>query len=418
MKKQSLSQKLLSKNYVIFIFSVVISIAIWSYMSLNASNDTTVTISNIPIQMELSESTHDLGLQIFTGEEQPVASVTVTGNRTILGSVKASDFTVTASANSVTSSGFFTLPVSASKKNPTSNFQITNSTPSSVTVMVDYFKESEFPIQDQISFNVEDGYYGAVSMPYTKVSISGPQSELMKINKVAAVAEVSGTLTESADAEASIVLFDENGNELSTKLLTMNVKTMTVNINVLKEKNVKVETGFTNKPSGLDLSSLTEIYPSSILLAGPEETLKTIVSVKTEAIDFSTLSNEKKTFSALAINIPEKCKNISNNATAKVTLDLSGLSKKEFDVDTCKVEGLSDGYKAEVTSKSISVIVIGPESELDDLSAEKITAAIDVSGSTLKTGSVEMPVTFKFSGVSGCWAYGTYRANLNISEDK
>ena len=368
--------------------------------------------------MELSESTHDLGLQIFTGEEQPVASVTVTGNRTILGSVKASDFTVTASANSVTSSGFFTLPVSASKKNPTSNFQITNSTPSSVTVMVDYFKESEFPIQDQISFNVEDGYYGAVSMPYTKVSISGPQSELMKINKVAAVAEVSGTLTESADAEASIVLFDENGNELSTKLLTMNVKTMTVNINVLKEKNVKVETGFTNKPSGLDLSSLTEIYPSSILLAGPEETLKTIVSVKTEAIDFSTLSNEKKTFSALAINIPEKCKNISNNATAKVTLDLSGLSKKEFDVDTFKVEGLSDGYKAEVTSKSISVIVIGPESELDDLSAEKITAAIDVSGSTLKTGSVEMPVTFKFSGVSGCWAYGTYRANLNISEDK
>ena len=405
MKKQSLSQKLLSKNYVIFIFSVVISIAIWSYMSLNASNDTTVTISNIPIQMELSESTHDLGLQIFTGEEQPVASVTVTGNRTILGSVKASDFTVTASANSVTSSGFFTLPVSASKKNPTSNFQITNSTPSSVTVMVDYFKESEFPIQDQISFNVEDGYYG-------------PQSELMKINKVAAVAEVSGTLTESADAEASIVLFDENGNELSTKLLTMNVKTMTVNINVLKEKNVKVETGFTNKPSGLDLSSLTEIYPSSILLAGPEETLKTIVSVKTEAIDFSTLSNEKKTFSALAINIPEKCKNISNNATAKVTLDLSGLSKKEFDVDTFKVEGLSDGYRAEVTSKSISVIVIGPESELDDLSAEKITAAIDVSGSTLKTGSVEMPVTFKFSGVSGCWAYGTYRANLNISEDK
>ena len=418
MKKKSLSQKILSKNYIIFIISLVISIAIWTYMSLNASNDTTVTITNIPIQMELSESTHDLGLQIFTGEEQPVASVTVTGNRTILGSVKASDFTVTASANSVTSSGFFTLPVSASKKNPTSNFQITNSTPSSVTVMVDYFKESEFPIQDQISFNVEDGYYGAVSMPYTKVSISGPQSELMKINKVAAVAEVSGTLTESADAEASIVLFDENGNELSTKLLTMNVKTMTVNINVLKEKNVKVETGFTNKPSGLDLSSLTEIYPSSILLAGPEETLKTIVSVKTEAIDFSTLSNEKKTFSALAINIPEKCKNISNNATAKVTLDLSGLSKKEFDVDTFKVEGLSDGYKAEVTSKSISVIVIGPESELDDLSAEKITAAIDVSGSTLKTGSVEMPVTFKFSGVSGCWAYGTYRANLNISEDK
>ena len=129
-------------------------------------------------------------------------------------------------------------------------------------------------------------------------------------------------------------------------------------------------------------------------------------------------SNEKKTFSALAINIPEKCKNISNNATAKVTLDLSGLSKKTFDVDTFKVEGLSSDFKAEVTSKSISVTVIGPESELSDLSADSITAQIDVTDSNLKTGSVEMPVTFKFSGVNGCWAYGSYRANLNISESK
>ena len=418
MKKQSLSRKILSKNYVVFIISLVISIAIWTYMSLNASNDTTVTISNIPIQMELSESTRNLGLQIFTGEEQPAASVTVTGNRALLGSVKASDFTVTASANSVTSSGFFTLPVSATKKNPTSTFQITNSTPSSVTVMVDYFKESEFNIQDEISFSVKDGYYGAASMPYTKVTISGPQSELMKISKVAAVANVDGELTESADTEASIVIYDENGNELSTKLLSMNVKTMTVNINVLKEKTVKVEAGYSNKPTGLDLTDLTEIYPSGILLAGPEETLKTIVSVKTETIDFSTLSNEKKTFSALAINIPEKCKNISNNATAKVTLDLSGLSKKTFDVDTFKVEGLSSDFKAEVTSKSISVTVIGPESELSDLSADSITAQIDVTDSNLKTGSVEMPVTFKFSGVNGCWAYGSYRANLNISESK
>ena len=259
---------------------------------------------------------------------------------------------------------------------------------------------------------------GAASMPYTKVTISGPQSELMKISKVAAVANVDGELTESADAEASIVIYDENGNELSTKLLSMNVKTMTVNINVLKEKTVKVEAGYANKPSGLDLTNLTEIYPSSILLAGPEETLKTIVSVKTETIDFSTLSNEKKTFSALAINIPEKCKNISNNATAKVTLDLSGLSKKTFDIDTFKVEGLSSDFKAEVTSKSISVTVIGTEAELNELSADNITAQIDVTDSNLKTGSVEMPVTFKFSGVNGCWAYGSYRANLNISENK
>lgn len=417
MKKRSLSQLIFSKNYVIFILAVIISIGIWTYMSLNSSNDTTVTISNVPIQMDLSESSRKLGLQIFTDEKQ-TASVTVTGNRTILGSVTESDLTVTAAASSVNSSGNFTLPVSAAKKNLSSNFQITGSTPSSVSVMVDYYKESTFQIQDKILFGVADGYYGATSLPYNSITISGPQTEVMKIKQVAAVASVEDNLLETTDVEADIVLYDENGNELSQKLLTMSFRTLTATISVLTEKSVKVEAGYVNKPSGLDLTNLVEIHPSGILLAGPDDIMKTLVSVKTEEIDFSTLSDEAVTFNTLAINIPEKCKNISNNATAQVKIDLSGMTKKTFDVDTFKVEGLSSAYKAEVTSKNISVTVIGPKSEIESLDADKITATISVTDPAVKTGSVEMPVTFRFDGANSCWAYGKYTANLNISESK
>lgn len=417
MKKRSLSQLIFSKNYVIFILAVIISIGIWTYMSLNSSNDTTVTISNVPIQMDLSESSRKLGLQIFTDEKQ-TSSVTVTGNRTILGSVTESDLTVTAAASSVNSSGNFTLPVSAAKKNPSSNFQITGSTPSSVSVMVDYYKESTFQIQDKILFGVADGYYGATSLPYNSITISGPQTEVMKIKQVAAVASVEDNLLETTDVEADIVLYDENGNELSQKLLTMSFRTLTATISVLTEKSVKVEAGYVNKPSGLDLTNLVEIHPSGILLAGPDDVMKTLVSVKTEEIDFSTLSDEAVTFNTLAINIPEKCKNISNNATAQVKIDLSGMTKKTFDVDTFKVEGLSSAYKAEVTSKNISVTVIGPKSEIESLDADKITATISATGTAVKTGSVEMPVTFRFDGANSCWAYGKYTANLNISESK
>ena len=203
MKKHSLSQWLFSNNYIIFVLAVVISIGIWTYMSLNSTNDTTVTISNVPIQMDLSESSRELGLQIFTDEKQ-TASVTVTGNRTILGSVTESDLTVTAAATSVNSSGNFTLPVSAAKKNPSNNFQITGLSPSSVSVMVDYYKESTFQIQDEILFGVADGYYGATSLPYNSITISGPQTEVMKIKKVAAVAGVTDTLLETTDVEANI----------------------------------------------------------------------------------------------------------------------------------------------------------------------------------------------------------------------
>ena len=416
MKKLSLTQKLLSKNYIIFIISLVISLVIWVYMSMNASNDTTVTIANVPIQMELSESARDLGLQIFTDGTQ-TAAVTVTGNRAILGSVAASDVTVTAAASSVNTSGNFTLPVSAAKKNPTSNFQISNSTPSSVNVTVDYFKESEFPIQDGITYSVETGYYGVATLPYSSLTVSGPQTEVMKIKKAVAVANVSGSLTESTDVEAQIVLYDANDNALSTKLMNLSVTSMTVNVAVLPEKNVYITPAYVNKPAGLDLNDLITIKPSSILLAGPQDVMKNVNYVTTEEIDFSKLSNEKKTFDSLALVIPEKCKNISNSATAAVTLDLSGLSKKTFEVDSFQVTGLPTGYKSEVTSKNISVTVIGPKTQIDSLTADNITANIAVPAE-IKTGSVQMPVSFTFSNANGCWAYGTYNANLTITEDK
>lgn len=417
MKKLSLTQKILEKNYVIFIISILISIGIWMYMSVNSTNDTTVTVSNIPIQMELSDSAKELGLQVFTGD-QTMASVTVTGNRATLGQVTESDLTVTASANSVSTTGNYTLPVSAAKTNPSSNFQISNSTPSSINVVVDYFKENSFSIQDGVVFNVKEGYYGSTSMAYNQITISGPQTEVMKIKKVVARANVSGELTESVDVNAEIVLFDENDNELPKKLLTMSFDTIVVNINVLPEKTVPLKPVFINKPSGLEITEdMIKLEPSEILIAGPADALDNVKYVNIEAIDFSTLKNEKATFDALSIEVIDSCKNISNTSTATVTLDLSSMVVKQFDVETFVVDGLSSEYKSEVTSKSVTVTVVGPKSEVEAMTADQITAVIDTKDAKGKVGSVQMPVSFKFSSATSCWAYGKYMANLTIYEE-
>ncbi len=417
MKKLSLTQKILEKNYVIFIISILISIGIWMYMSVNSTNDTTVTVSNIPIQMELSDSAKELGLQVFTGD-QTMASVTVTGNRATLGQVTESDLTVTASANSVSTTGNYTLPVSAAKTNPSSNFQISNSTPSSINVVVDYFKENSFSIQDGVVFNVKEGYYGSTSMAYNQITISGPQTEVMKIKKVVARANVSGELTESVDVNAEIVLFDENDNELPKKLLTMSFDTIVVNINVLPEKTVPLKPVFINKPSGLEITEdMIKLEPSEILIAGPADALDNVKYVNIEAIDFSTLKNEKATFDALSIEVIDSCKNISNTSTATVTLDLSSMVVKQFDVETFVVDGLSSEYKSEVTSKSVTVTVVGPKSEVEAMTADQITAVIDTKDAKGKVGSVQMPVSFKFSSATSCWAYGKYMANLTIFEE-
>ena len=416
MKKLSLTQRILQNNYVLLIIALLISIGIWIYMSMTASNDTSITVSNIPIQTELSESAKELGLQVFL-EDEAKASVTVSGMRTMLGQISEADLIVTASANSISTTGNHTLPVSATKANPSSNFQITSCTPSSINVVVDYPKESTFDVKEDISYKVKDGYYGSVSMAFNKVTISGPQTEILKIKKVVAKAEVKGDLTESKDTKAEIVLYDSGDNVIPKNLLQLSSNTVDVRIEVMPEKTVSLKPVFKNKPAGLVLTEdMIKIEPSEITIAGPQDALDNIKAVNLEAIDFNKLNNNKVVLKDLSIDVPESCKNISDTSVAAVTLDLRGMTSKEFDVESFSVEGLPSGFSCEVTSKSITVNVIGPKDEIESLKAEDIVAVIDAKNFSGKVGSVEMPITFKLNTVKSCWAYGEYKANVNITE--
>ena len=106
-----------------------------------------MTISDIPVQVELSEDAVNNGLQVFSGSDYK-ASLTVTGNRAVVGSLQASDITVKAAANYVDSAGNYTLYLNASKNDPYSNFQISSAIkPSTIDVFIDYLREATFDIQ-------------------------------------------------------------------------------------------------------------------------------------------------------------------------------------------------------------------------------------------------------------------------------
>nr|WP_296169247.1 CdaR family protein [uncultured Ruminococcus sp.] len=418
MKKKKFSlNKLFQNNKFLIVLALVISSITWVYMSMGTTNDTSVTISNIPIQIELPDQLGNNGLQVFSDTEQ-TATVTVTGSRAVLGSISTKDITVTAATNGIDSAGTYQISLSAVKTNPSANFQIISTvTPSNVNVIVDYLRETSFPIQENVVYKVADGYYASTSLASKNITISGPQTEIAKIAKVSASAELDGTLDDSTSTTANIILYDKSGNKISTDLLKMEFDTVEASISVLPEKTVKVVPEFVNKPDGLDLGdNMLSVEPSKILLAGPKNVLDSTDSVKLESIDFATLSNKRYEYDAQGINIPTDCKNISNSTAAKLILDLSDLSKKTFTVDSFKVSGLSSKYKADVTQTNMSVTVIGSEKELKDLKSSDIECVIDTSDQSGTVGSVQMPVTFKLKGTSTCWVSGSYKANITISE--
>lgn len=404
-----------SSNFL-FIVSVVVSLVIWVYMSISTGNDTSLTISGIPVQVELSDEAVNNGLQVFSGSDY-TASLSVTGNRAVVGSVQASDITVKAAGNYVDSAGNYTLYLNASKNNPYSDFQISSSiNPSTIDVFIDYLREQTFDIQENVVYKVDDGYYASTTLSSKTVYISGPQSEVSKIAKVVASATIEGTLKSTSKVNADIILYDADGNEIKTDLLSLDLKTVEASVSVLPEKEVPLKPTFTNMPVGLQITDdMISVEPKSILLAGTEDVLSKIESVSLASIDFTTLTNSKSTFE-LAVEIPTDCKNISNTSTAKVTLDLSSLSSKKLTVEKFAVQGLASGYSAEVTQKNLEVVVYGLSNQIDSLNASDVVAIIDVSASDGMKGSVSMPVTFTINNAPSCWVAGSYKANLTISQ--
>ena len=71
MKKKKFSlNALMMNNKFLLVLSVIISLVIWIYMSTGTTSDTTLTLSNIPIQIDLSDEARNSGLQIYRYGQQ------------------------------------------------------------------------------------------------------------------------------------------------------------------------------------------------------------------------------------------------------------------------------------------------------------------------------------------------------------
>ena len=140
------------------VLSFVVAVIFWIVTSFDSENGTTRLISDIPIDLYLSDEATASGLRIFSGNDE-TASVTVSGNRVTLGSINKDDIVVSAqTANTINTAGTYTLSLSPSKTNVGDDFTITSQpSPSVINVYVDYYREKTFNIVDNVVYQVVDG---------------------------------------------------------------------------------------------------------------------------------------------------------------------------------------------------------------------------------------------------------------------
>ena len=238
-----------------------------------------------------------------------------------------------------------------------------------------------------------------------KISVSGPESIIDKIDRVVANVSVEG-MTVNSSKKANLIIYDKNQEIMSDKemqYLTFDIGDSKVDVYVELWSTVSGVT-FTCDPKGTPANgyAVSKIVttPSEISLAGTEEALETLkkngnqIEIPSRLVDIGNARETVECKIDLAEILPSGTKTVSNQAESIIVeVGILPLGSKQISLPTQNIQALNltGELQTVFTDTALTVTVRGKEEDLKNVTAASIKASIDCSG--LDEGTYNLPVT-------------------------
>lgn len=403
-------QSSLSTNLAYMIYSILIAVVLWFFISITIYPTTPKTFTNIPIVVDITgTSAEENGLSVISSNSKS-ATVTIKGNRSSIGSLKADDLIAQAVIENVTSPGEKKLDIKVSGKKSNIEFEVTSLNPSSLTVVFDRIDTREYPVTIEApNIKAAEGLYmdnGDFKSTPEIIEISGPSKQLDIIDRVAVVVNEEQELETAYTFHTSdIVLYDKNDAKLDKKKLTFDTEEFEVDIPVYMQQKLGLTYDLKYAPSSFDAESLPlEMNVDSINLASPNTDLKNLESWSLGSIPLYDIDwDYNETFE---LEIPENYKNLSNLSTVSVKLNTEGLATKTVTVNDISIVNAPSNYDCSVNSYGLVFDIIGPEEDIAEITEKDIIVTVDLLKYTIQSDTFNADVTISFRNYDKVWAVG------------
>ncbi len=215
----NLGLKVLAFFTAVFMWLVVVNID--DPIAENSYTGVSVTVINEEIV-----TTTNRTYQIVDNTQ--VVNVTVRANRSVLNRIKQEDIVAIADMKELSLGTQIPIDVSI----PGYRYEKAYTTPGNLQVKIEDEAKNNFPITPTTIGTVREGYVlGELNANPEKVTLRGPKSVIDSISRVVAEADVSG-LSEDADIEARLTLYDRNNNVIDQTLLANNLGKEGVSVEV------------------------------------------------------------------------------------------------------------------------------------------------------------------------------------------
>lgn len=377
-------KKRLTRNIGLKILSLLMAVLVWVVI-LNVDDPvTTDSFYDIPVT-KINESVLAQKDKVYEVVSGDTVNVKVKGKRSIIESLKSSDFQAVADLSELSIVNAVPIDVTIPKYGDNVEIITENYT---MQVSLENLETQQFRIDVVTTGSVAEGYYieGKTTSPNI-IQVSGAESVINKINEVVVEVNVGNARESFKKTEVIPKVYDKNGTLMDSGKMKLSYEAVDVSVDLLKTKTVNLFIDLKGTPYPGYKYGKPDYEPKQVVIAGEQSELDKVQYIMGEYnIDSQRTDVEDE------VNIADFIKNdvilIDDNQTAVINVKVEKLKSKDISYNSSDIElrNLPVGLAANFNmGDAVQVEVFGEEEILSSINKYNLKPYIDLADTDIGT---------------------------------
>lgn len=326
MRFRRILRKYIINNIGYKILAIVFSFFLWLVILNNTDPEKTRTISNIPVQIINEDLVLD-GEHVLTISSGEVTSVILTGKRSIISSLTADDFSVTADFEELSITNAVPIKVALKGDKARYSNQISMTTrDSSMIISLEEMASKQIPVELEYKGEPLDSVLIEEANLYPKkLTINAPQS-------ITDSAERAVVTVNYAEVSDDTILYltpsvrDVNDNPIKDSPdISLDESQIIVEFKTSAKKNVPLSVRYSGKPAEGYVASDPELSQDFMAVKGPKEDIDALetIEIPAELLDISGATEDVVEEIDVTPYLPENITVYGESPTMTVTIHIS-----------------------------------------------------------------------------------------------
>lgn len=388
-------KKILTNNIGFKLISLLFAIALWIIVVNIDDPDITRTIQGIPVTI-LDEDVVTNNSQVYEVTSGKEVIVSVKGPRSMVDKMTKEYFYAYAPFSEKSNVDAVPIYVQFRNSKYDKSCEITLKT-MTMKLDIEQVIEKNYEVQIYHAAEVSSAYYLAKEgISPQNVTLKGPESIVNQINSVRAKIDLSGR-TQDFQMALDLKGYTDSGTEMKLdSQVSFSVSSVDYTANIYQVREVPLKCGYTGEvASGYEITEVTT-DKTTVKIAGPSAAQVESIVLPDELLNVTDAQTNISVEADISVLLPDGvylCN--SSDSIVKITAKVEPLITNTYRIPISDIDKINipDGYTAEITSRSVSVTLVGLEKNQSSFSVNNLQPYVDLKNTVEGNNEVILKFT-------------------------